>query len=104
MPRIVENYLPIVSTTQGPAVLIPTVQGVRYSGNVTLAEALAAIQTQVTESAALVAEDTARVADMRTFLTERFGYVPTEHNTGNTYLTPMFQELPKVPTETSIES
>lgn len=104
LPPTLSGFLPLVNIGGIPCALIPTVHTVTYSGGTTLAEALASMNEQIVASAATVARQDADLADAIAFLIERFDYQPSEHATGNTYLTPLFTELEKVPSDSAPES
>lgn len=98
-PAVIEDYLPILNIPGiGPAVIIPTTRSVKFAEGVTLKAALDAMAEQITASAAAVGRMDADLADIITWLTEQFGYVKQDHQTGGSYLTPLFTELPKAPT------
>lgn len=98
-PAVVEDALQVIHISGiGPVVVLPTVRSIKYADGVTLKAALEAMNEQITASAAAVARNTADMADLKTWLTEQFGYAPKEHQTGNDYLTPLFTMLPKTPT------
>ena len=98
-PTVIEDGLTVINLPGiGPAVVLSTVRAIKYADGITLKAALEAMNEQITASAAAVARNTADMADMKTWLTEQFGYTPQDHQTGNDYLTPLFTVLPKTPT------
>lgn len=99
VPAVIEDCLPVVNIPGfGPAVVIPTTRGIKFAEGVTLKTALDAMAEQVTASAAAVARMDTELSDVIAWLTEQFGYVKQDHQTGDTYLTPLFTQLPKTPT------
>lgn len=102
-PAIVEGFLPVLfdPVTGGTRVHVPTVHTVRYEGDTTLAEAMTAQNEQMVATASVAARATMDVADVVRWLTEHYGYIPAQTNSEASFLTPMFAELPKVPTELS---
>jgi len=97
MTQVIEDALPIVPDGNGGnAVVIPTVNGIKYSPGVTLAAALAAMNEQITASAANVGGVTAELADIKAWLMENFSYTPPPREETSSYLTPLFAELPQV--------
>ena len=104
LPQIVQGYIPVISINGQMYALVPTVETVSYSGTVTLAEALTAINEQITATASAVAQQDAALAKVTSFLIEHFDYKPSEPSADAYYLSTLFAMLDKVPSSAEPEA
>lgn len=101
-PAVMEDCLPVIDIPGvGPVVFLPTTRGIKAGEGVTLQAVLAGMNAQIVANAAAVARIQADLADIRVWLTERHGYVPGAHETGDSYLVPLYAAIAKVPTGTA---
>jgi len=71
-------------------------EDIQYAAGVTLKTHLLDTQAQIAEIQGSLANVVAAIADMQTFLTEQFGYVPGDHEASDAWV-PLYDEAEKVP-------
>lgn len=79
-------------------VLINRAKDIQYAEGITLETHLLDTQAQIAALQASIANIVSAIADMQTYLTEQFGYVPGDHEASEAWV-PLFDVEPKVPTE-----
>lgn len=101
MPTIIEDAFPLLRDANGLLVaVIPSVRGIKYADGIPLANALAAMLEQITQSAANVAALTAALADMQAWLTGNLDYAPPPRDSASDYMTPLYAALTQATPQT----
>ena len=88
-------------TTEGTNVAVVLVQrakDIQYAEGITLETHLLDTQAQIAAIQSSLSNIVAAIADMQTYLTEQFGYVPGDHEASEAWV-PLFDVDAKVPTE-----